>query len=59
MKIKNKKYNVFDIFNSQGIYLTRLFLRSRLIVVKNKKLYAIETTDNGFNVVKRYKMIWK
>jgi hypothetical protein len=59
VKIRGRKYSVFDIFNSQGIYLTGLFLRSRLIVVKNKKLYAVETTDKGFNVVKRYKMIWK
>ena len=48
----------FDIFDSAGKYIVKIPILFNPAVWKNEKVYAIEEDDNGFHVVKRYKVIW-
>ena len=51
----------FDVFDAEGRYMTKVLLRHRRmapIVWKNHKLYTIEEDDEGYQLVKRYKVTW-
>lgn len=48
---------VYDIFSPKGIYLKRTHLKYRILHFKDGKAYSIVTTDEGFKVVKRFRMI--
>ena len=48
---------VYDIFSPEGIYLKSTYLKYRILHFKNGKAYSIVTTDEGFKVVKRFRMI--
>ncbi|MBL7084395.1 MAG: 6-bladed beta-propeller [Candidatus Aminicenantes bacterium] len=48
---------VYDIFSPEGIYLKRTCLKYRILHFKNGKAYSIVTTNEGFKVVKRFRMI--
>ncbi len=50
--------NYYDVFNSEGKYLTRISLQSPPQVWKNNKLYTIEEDQEGYQYVKRYKVTW-
>jgi len=47
----------YDIFSPEGIYLKRTYLKYRILHFKDGKAYTIVTTDEGFKVVKRFRMI--
>ncbi len=52
----------FDIFDSEGKYLARAPIRVSLnqkSVWKNDALYTIETGEEGFQMIKRFKVQWK
>ena len=51
-----KYYN--DVFDREGRYITRVLLKDRLQIWKKGKLYTIEENDAGFQVIKRYKVVW-
>jgi len=48
-----------DIFDSKGRYLAKIALRFTPRVLKKNKLYIIEEDEEGYQVVKRYKITWK
>jgi len=48
----------YDVFDSEGKYIVRTSLKYRPQVWKNKKLYMIEENEEGFQVIKRYKVNW-
>ena len=48
----------FDIFDSGGKYIVKIPLSFNPAVWKNGKVYAIAEDESGFQVVKRYKVIW-
>ena len=51
----------FDVFDSEGRYITKALLRHRRqtpIIWKNHKLYTIEEDEDGYQYVKRYKVTW-
>ena len=48
---------VYDIFSPEGIYLKRTYLKHRILHFKNGKAYSIITTDEGYKVVKRFRMV--
>jgi hypothetical protein len=52
----NGYYN--DIFDSKGRYLVKIALRFTPRVLKKNKLYMIEEDEEGYQVVKRYKVKW-
>jgi len=47
----------YDIFSPEGIYLKRTYLKYRIHHFKNGKAYSIVTTDEGFKLVKRFRMV--
>ena len=53
------KLQSYDIFNASGKYIARMDLSMKPYIWKNKKLYTIETNDDGFPIIKRYKVIQK
>jgi len=48
----------YDIFSSEGKYIFNILLKGRPIVWKNNNLYSIEEDEEGYDVVKRYKITW-
>ncbi len=47
----------YDIFSPEGIYLKRTYLKYRILHFKDGKAYSIITTNEGFKVVKRFRMV--
>jgi hypothetical protein len=61
-KTKDRKYYYHDVFDSEGRYIAKVGLPSwptLSMVWKNNKLYTIEENEEGFMIVKRYKVTWK
>lgn len=50
------KYNIFD---EEGKYITDLFIPESPHVIKNDHIYTIEEDQDGFHMVKKYKITWK
>jgi len=48
-----------DVFDSEGIYIVKIPLKTRPFVIKKKKLYTVEEDEEGYQFVKRYKITWK
>jgi len=52
----------FDVFESGGKYIAKVPIQANLnrySIWKKKKLYTIEEDEEGYQVVKRYKVIWR
>lgn len=48
----------FDVFDSVGRYIAKISLMGLPRVWKNGKLYTIEEDEEGYQYIKRYKIIW-
>jgi hypothetical protein len=48
-----------DVFDSEGRYAAKVALKDRPQVWKKQKFYTIEEDEEGYQVVKRYKVNWK
>lgn len=48
-----------DIFDAEGKYIARFPSKVNPRIWKNNKMYAIEETDEGFIVIKRYSVSWQ
>lgn len=60
-KTDDTKEYFYDIFNSEGIYIAKVPIKVNLdrnSVWKKTKLYTIEEDNQGFQIVKRYKVTW-
>jgi hypothetical protein len=57
-KTEDEEEYYYDVFDSEGKYIVRISLKYRPHVWKNKKLYMIEENEEGFQIVKRYKVTW-
>ncbi|TET74860.1 MAG: hypothetical protein E3J43_09190 [Candidatus Heimdallarchaeota archaeon] len=49
----------YDVFDSEGKYIAKVPLKVRPRDWKNNKLYTIEEDEEGYQYVKRYKVIWR
>jgi hypothetical protein len=52
----------FDVFEAEGKYIAKVPIQANLnrdSIWKNNKLYTIEEDEEGFQVVKRYKVSWR
>jgi hypothetical protein len=49
----------YDVFDSEGKYIVKIPLNCQPQVWKKNKLYTIEEDEEGYQVVKRYKVTWK
>jgi len=59
---------MYDVFNSEGIFILRVSLRNffmynlfnwQFATAKNKCLYCIREKDSGFKELVVYKMTWE
>jgi hypothetical protein len=48
----------YDVFDSEGKYLAKIPLKDKPQVWKNRDFYTIEEDDEGYKVIKRYKVMW-
>ena len=58
-KTEDGEGDYYDVFDSEGKYIARFSLKYWAIVWKKQKLYTIEEDEDGFQVVKRYRVTWK
>jgi hypothetical protein len=58
-KRKNKKGYYYDVFDSKGRYIAKIFLEAKIIIWKNRKLYTVEEDKHGLQSVIRYNTEWK
>jgi hypothetical protein len=58
-KTENGNGYYYDIFDSKGRYIAKIPLKIRPRIWKKGKLYTVEETEEEFQIVKRYKVIWK
>jgi hypothetical protein len=49
----------YDVFDRDGKYMAKIPLKSRPYVIKKGKLYTIEEDEEGYQLVKRYRVSWK
>jgi len=49
---------VFDIFDQEGRYIYKVELPGRTICWKRDNLYTVEYNEQGFNVIRIYKVSW-
>ena len=49
---------MFDVFDAEGIYISKIQMKSSPRVFKNDRMYTIEENEDGFHVVKRYRIGW-
>lgn len=58
-KVKNEEGGLYDIFDSEGKYIARMRLKMNPMIWKKGHMYTIEDDEDGFKVVKRYKVNWE
>lgn len=58
-KVPGEDKRYFDVFDSEGKYIAKIPLKRGTQVIKKNKLYAIDEDENGFHVIKRYRVTWK
>ncbi len=51
--------NYYDVFDSKGIYIAKVPLKFWPRAWKKGKLYTVEEDEEGYQYIKRYKVIWK
>jgi hypothetical protein len=49
----------YDVFGPESRYITKVRLNALPQYWKNNKMYSIKKDEEGFQVVKRYKVTWK
>ena len=57
-KSSDEMSSYYDVFNSDGQYIAKISLKHKPQIWKNGKLYTIETDEEGYQYVKRYKVTW-
>ena len=55
---KDEYWLYYDVFDVEGKYIAKIPLFMSIQVFKKNRLYTIESDDDGYYVVKRYKVIW-
>jgi hypothetical protein len=59
LEYSEKENSVLDVFDSEGRYIAKVPLKVRPRIWKNNNLYTLEEDEEGYQVVKRYKVTWK
>jgi hypothetical protein len=49
----------FDVFDAQGRFIVKVPFENRPLLIKKGKLYTIEEDEEGYQMVKRYKVTWE
>lgn len=58
-RIQGSKGYYYDVFDPEGRYLAKLPFKFRPFLIKKKKIYSITEDEDGFHIVKRYKVNWR
>jgi len=58
-KIGDQDVYYYDVFDPEGRYVAKVPIRYRAITCKKGKLYSLEEDEDGYHVIKRYKVTWK
>ena len=58
-RVPGREEYYYDVFDPEGKYVVKIPLKSRPYVIKRGRLYTIEEDAEGYQVVKRYKVIWR
>ena len=58
-KTKEEKGNYYDVFDPEGRYIAKVFLKERPRVWKKNKMYTIYEDEEGYRFVKRFDVAWK
>ena len=59
LEYSEKENSVLDVFDSEGRYTAKIPFKVRPRIWKSNNLYTIEEDEEGYQVVKRYKVTWK
>lgn len=54
----DREKSFFDIFDAEGKYIFKVPFKSIPHVIKKDKIYTIEEDEDGYLLVKRYKVTW-
>ena len=57
-KIDEGEGNYYDIFDPEGKCLVKIPLKGTPRVIKKNKLYTVESDEEGYLTVKRYRIDW-
>ena len=57
-RTENGELFYFDVFDAEGKYVTRFPFHVTPKVIKNDKFYTVEEDEQGFHLVKRYRIQW-
>jgi len=55
----SKERSLLDVFDSEGRYSWKMRLKIRPMTWKNNRIYAVEKGEDGYHIVKRYKVFWQ
>jgi len=58
-KIGDKEIYNYDVFDNEGKYVARIPLRDTPYVCFRGKIYSMEEDEEGYQIVKRYRVDWK
>jgi hypothetical protein len=50
---------LYDIYDSEGIYTTAVYIKGAPLRILKNKLYCIDEDIMGFQILKRYELKWK
>ena len=48
----------YDIFDAEGRFFVKVPLKSRPLLIERGKLFTVEEDEEGYQHVKRYRIIW-
>ena len=58
-RIEEGKGGCYDVFDTEGRYIAKVFLEVKPLVWKRNKMYTIYEDEEGYHFVKRYTVEWK
>jgi len=50
---------ICDIFDPEGCFISQISLKTNPVLWRNNKLYATEESDEGYILIKRYRVSWE
>lgn len=58
-KGKNEDEYIYDVFDTEGVYIARFPSKMDIRVWKNRKAYSYEEDEEGFKIIKKYGVRWE
>ena len=57
-QVKEGEGFYYDVFDVEGKFIAKVPLKTRPLLIKDNKFYAVEEDEQGFLSIKRYKVTW-